>query len=359
MNTSPDSFYWLTAPGASALGLLWLQGPATRQFFEHRGIKPAATPRHGWLKSSSGEPLDEILVAAENGGFIVSCHGGDAVRRSLEAELVAAGFSPSPAVPTLFGAHTPYAREMLGLLSRAQGELAVRMTLYALNHGEQLLSSALARYTPQSLARVATASACARFLYEPPRVQLWGTVNSGKSSLLNALCGENLAATGDEPGLTRDVIEGRFESLGVVIRVFDAPGEYADAPAPEIDSSALELARRWREEADLTLHLVPATQWRNRPAPAEKTVLIASRFDEDLDAPLEGAIGVSVNDPPSIERLRQWLARHFLGPLLELDAGDRFALNYGVRLGLTRVADGGAKAAGVMMQWLGKLPVND
>ncbi len=357
MDAASDSFHWLTTPGASALALLWLGGPGAREFLESRGVTPSTAPRHGWLKSSSGEPLDEVLAAAERGGFVVSCHGGDAVRRSLEAELVAAGFGPSPSAPNLFGARTPYAREMLELLSRAQGELAVRMSLYALSHGEQLLSSALARYTPQSLARVSAASACARFLYEPPRVQLWGAVNSGKSSLLNALCGENLAATGDEPGLTRDVIEGRFESLGVVIRVFDAPGEYADAP--EVDSAALELARRWREEADLTLHLVPATQWQNRPVPADKTVLIASRHDEDLDAPLEGALAVSVNDAPGVERLRQWLARHFLGPLLELDAGDRFALSYGVRLGLTRVAEGGVNAADIMRQWLGELPVSD
>ncbi|MCC6573273.1 MAG: 50S ribosome-binding GTPase [Planctomycetes bacterium] len=349
-----STYAWLTSPGASALALLWLGGADARRFVERRGGRVSATPSHAWLKGESGAALDEVVIAQEEDGLVISCHGGMAVRNAFNSELERAGLRQTAAT-ALFGARSPYRREMLALLSRCPGELAARCTLYALNHGEQLLASALARYTPASLARVASASACAKFLYEPPRVQLWGAVNSGKSTLLNALCGESLAAAGDEPGLTRDVVEGRFECMGACVRVFDAPGEFAGVPEREIDREAIKLARRWRDEADLTLILAPARELRagRKPEVDGKAVIVASRFDEDPDVELGAAGGVSNQDASTIQRLREWLVRHFLGPLIELDAGDRFALSYGVRLGLTRVAEGSANAADMLKKWVG------
>jgi tRNA modification GTPase len=148
-------------------------------------------------------------------------------------------------------------------------------------------------------------------------VQLWGPVNAGKSSLLNALCGDTLAAEGPEPGLTRDVIEGRMEHQGFVLRLFDAPGTGHDESP--LNVAAAQLAEQWRREADLTLELVP-------PGSATLGVgqlVVYSRADED---PTARKPGVSVRNPASLVALKQTLLGHFIGRLLALPESLRIAL---------------------------------
>ncbi len=56
------------------------------------------------------------------------------------------------------------------------------------------------------------------------KVTLIGRPNVGKSSLLNALVDENRVIVSDIPGTTRDVIEHRVNSQGLLIRFFDTAG---------------------------------------------------------------------------------------------------------------------------------------
>ena len=56
------------------------------------------------------------------------------------------------------------------------------------------------------------------------RVAIVGRPNVGKSTLVNALLGEDRMITGPEPGLTRDAIATDFKWEGREIRVFDTAG---------------------------------------------------------------------------------------------------------------------------------------
>lgn len=58
----------------------------------------------------------------------------------------------------------------------------------------------------------------------PIRVAIVGRPNAGKSTLINALLGEERLITGPEPGLTRDAIPVDFERDGVKMRLFDTAG---------------------------------------------------------------------------------------------------------------------------------------
>lgn len=55
-------------------------------------------------------------------------------------------------------------------------------------------------------------------------ISLVGKPNVGKSSILNALIGEDKAIVTDIKGTTRDVVEGKFIYKGVVINIFDTAG---------------------------------------------------------------------------------------------------------------------------------------
>jgi GTP-binding protein len=59
---------------------------------------------------------------------------------------------------------------------------------------------------------------------KPIRVAIVGRPNAGKSTLVNALLGEERMITGPEPGLTRDSVSSDFDYKGQQIRLFDTAG---------------------------------------------------------------------------------------------------------------------------------------
>jgi GTPase len=59
---------------------------------------------------------------------------------------------------------------------------------------------------------------------KPLRVAIVGRPNAGKSTLVNALVGEDRMITGPEPGLTRDSVSIDFVSQGRKVRLFDTAG---------------------------------------------------------------------------------------------------------------------------------------
>jgi GTP-binding protein len=61
-------------------------------------------------------------------------------------------------------------------------------------------------------------------LYQPLRVAIVGRPNSGKSTLLNALLGQQRMLTGPEPGLTRDAIAVDCLLYGRSVRLIDTAG---------------------------------------------------------------------------------------------------------------------------------------
>ncbi|MBX7230645.1 MAG: tRNA uridine-5-carboxymethylaminomethyl(34) synthesis GTPase MnmE [Bdellovibrionales bacterium] len=63
-----------------------------------------------------------------------------------------------------------------------------------------------------------------RWYKEGFRVVLLGLPNTGKSSLLNALLGEDKAIVNDQPGTTRDLVEGLTLVEGVEVSITDTAG---------------------------------------------------------------------------------------------------------------------------------------
>ena len=81
-----------------------------------------------------------------------------------------------------------------------------------------------------------------------------GPPNAGKSSLLNALLGEERAIVADVAGTTRDVIEERFFIDGVAVRVLDTAGLRTSADVVELIGIAR--ARAALQSATLALVVV-------------------------------------------------------------------------------------------------------
>jgi GTP-binding protein len=68
----------------------------------------------------------------------------------------------------------------------------------------------------------------------PLRVAIVGRPNAGKSTLVNALLGEDRMITGPEPGLTRDAVSTDFNWQGRPVRLFDTAGLRRKAKVTEL-----------------------------------------------------------------------------------------------------------------------------
>ncbi len=98
----------------------------------------------------------------------------------------------------------------------------------------------------------------ARIVREGLRVALCGRPNAGKSTLFNALLGEEKAIVTAIPGTTRDVLEGSFTLGGCRVLVSDTAGlrESEDV----VEQIGVERARKAMQEADAALLVVDASQ---------------------------------------------------------------------------------------------------
>ncbi len=97
-----------------------------------------------------------------------------------------------------------------------------------------------------------------RMLVEGMRVVITGKPNVGKSTLFNALLSEEKAIVTEEPGTTRDVLEGWIEIEGFPVKLFDTAGlRQAEG---KVERIGIERAKKALEGADLVLFVVDGSQ---------------------------------------------------------------------------------------------------
>jgi len=114
-----------------------------------------------------------------------------------------------------------------------------------------------------------------RLAHEPTAV-LVGRPNAGKSTLLNALAGENRAVTSPVAGTTRDILSAEIVLPRGILRLIDVAGLEEDdtAPAGDIPTQMRDRALRAVESADLVIFVRDATDPRPPLAPGRPPNLI-------------------------------------------------------------------------------------
>lgn len=95
-------------------------------------------------------------------------------------------------------------------------------------------------------------------LHEGARAVIAGLPNAGKSSLLNALLGEERAIVSPEPGTTRDYIEDRITVGSYLLRIVDTAG--LREPGSMIEGLGIEKTISQVEKADIVLLVVDSSQ---------------------------------------------------------------------------------------------------
>jgi tRNA modification GTPase len=163
---------------------------------------------------------------------------------------------------------------------------------------------------------------------------LAGPPNSGKSSLYNALLGDERAIVTEVPGTTRDALEAVISVGGFPFRLVDTAG-LRDSD-DRVEGLGIEVAHRYLNRADVVLFCVES---HSEIASAEReflagladvpTVLLRTKADlvsgdgasEDLRcAHVRESVEVSVVDGTGLARLRALLPEMVYGGLVRTGA---------------------------------------
>ena len=364
-----------TAPGVGAIAVVRVSGPRAHDIA--RSVAPRLPdpiePRFAHLTvlvdPVTGEAVDQGLLTCFSApasftgedSFEFSGHGGEvAVRLVLDAILAAgarraeAGEFTRRAVAN--GRLDLLQAEALGDLIEGNGEVLHRTALRQLERhlSERVsttrealldLEAVLSHHidfpdeddAPVPAAEIAArASALAaelrllastapegRRLRSGARVVLAGRPNAGKSSLYNALLGEERALVTEVPGTTRDALEVDLSIEGFPIHLVDTAG--LGDPDDLVERLGIEVAHRFLDHADLILYCVSCQremldeerEWlATKTAPA---LVVRTKADAVAGEVVEGVLVSSVTGA-GLGELRRAIVSRVFGRLRELDA---------------------------------------
>ncbi len=160
-----------------------------------------------------------------------------------------------------------------------------------------------------------TRSMAAHWIRSGISIAIVGRPNAGKSTLFNALAGEDRAIVTEIPGTTRDVLEISAEWRGLPLRLLDTAGlrETLDP----VERLGVDRVQSVMAKADLILHLIPSIDQGPNPsieqrlAPFKEKVMVV-RNQGDLGT----ADGICISAlKGDLDSLEQSLRHRFLGGL--------------------------------------------
>jgi tRNA modification GTPase len=134
-----------------------------------------------------------------------------------------------------------------------------------------------ARAVIERIDRALATADSAQRLRDGFTVVIAGPPNVGKSTLMNALAGRDVAITSPIPGTTRDLIEVFLDLRGYPVILVDTAG-IRDAHDP-IEQEGVARARRRAKTADLILWLSEGGDGQARPSTESLTLAVRTKID--------------------------------------------------------------------------------
>jgi tRNA modification GTPase len=324
-----------TAAGEGAIAVIRVSGATVLDLGEKIFSGPIKnfathTAHYGKILSADQSPLDHVLLLVMKGPrsytgedtLEISCHGGTAVTRRVLERIYEAGARPAEpgefslraflngkmdlaqaeAVQQLIAAKSEQAlqnaeRQLEGILSKLIAQFQKELTDTAaileawVDFPEEGLEFATLEEvvanmerTCENMERLRDTFHNGRGLQEGYSLCLLGSPNVGKSSLMNALLGEERAIVTEIAGTTRDLLQEDLRLGKLHFRLIDTAG-IRDTDEI-VEKEGIRRSQKAMEQADLILLLLDASRPFSpddekllQTAPKEKTILVWNKVD--------------------------------------------------------------------------------
>ncbi len=343
MPDMPTIFALASARGKSGVAVIRLSGPRAHAVCEALAgkVPPLRQATLCTLRNSAGEVLDRALVVAfaqgasftgedvvefmTHGGLatiaaVETClardHGlqlaepGEFTRRALENGVL--DLTQVEGLSDLLAAETESQRKQAqrvldGAIGRVVGEWRAHLLKAAAlieagidfveedvgNWDDQILAALQAVAT--GLAREIAGQGARERVQSGFEVAIVGSVNAGKSTLLNALAGRDAAITSDIAGTTRDVIEVRMDIAGFAVTLLDTAG-LRDTPET-VEAIGIARGQSRAEKADLRIILCDGPDAPPPVAIKSDDIVLFSKADlhPDSEGGISGLTGQGID----------------------------------------------------------------
>lgn len=293
-----------TANGTGAIAVIRVSGTGakalvSKTFSKDLQVLPSHTVHLGWMRSASGERLDEVLATLFDNGksftgeesVELACHGSPYIQQLLLQRLAEVGcrmaepgeftkraflngrldLSQAEAVADLIAAQSKQAhqvalQQLRGRFSSELQQLREQLINFAalieleLDFAEEDVEFAdrsslkqLVAAVLQMVRRLAASFELGNAIKQGVPVAIVGAPNTGKSTLLNQLLGEERAIVSNIAGTTRDVIEEVLNIEGIQFRLIDTAG--IRQTTETIEALGIERSQQKIEQAKIVLCL--------------------------------------------------------------------------------------------------------
>ena len=305
-----DTICAISTAQGGAIGVIRVSGPeaidaASRIFTPMHGKplheRPHYTLTFGKIHAADGEVIDEVLVSlfraphsyTGEDSVEISCHGSTYILQQVMSRLLENGcrlaqpgeytqraflngkmdLSQAEAVADLIAStsaatHRLAMNQMRGGFSKELSTLRdkllhltslMELELDFSDHEELEFAdrselSQIASDIERTVSRLAHSFSVGNAIKNGVPVAIIGETNVGKSTLLNALLGEERAIVSDIHGTTRDVIEDTVNLRGITFRFIDTAGIRQTTDV--VESIGIERTFQKMNQADIVLWMI-------------------------------------------------------------------------------------------------------
>ena len=328
-----------TAKGAGAISTIELQGDGAREILE-KIFKPACKGKADFKIGSIlvgtivdvDNDIDQVAIGCETDKhFAIHCHGNPLIAEAIMKLLEK--YHAALLTDEHFFLNTSHTKNNM-IAIEAKIELAKAKTLFAtkliLNQANMGLAKSAAKWLKEikdtekikaEALAILKKSEKVRFIIAGCKAVIAGPANSGKSSLLNLLCGKEKAIVTNIEGTTRDYVTAEIMLENFFLELTDTAGidEVLALKSDVIEKKSQQKSLGILENADIVLLVLDSSKYYSSlpkslfNAIANKKIIVCLNKSDlkskirkkDLPTNLDKIVSISTKTCEGIDNLKQ------------------------------------------------------